>query len=129
MAGNDAAQAEIHEEIARRARLPIDHLDFEQGTRWRADQTSMTGGSTAPATVGHPSAPDHSITTRRLAIRDAVEFDPANRAFDMVDRDAMLADAARYQELDRRQQIELHHALTVVLWLGVCRPDQMSVRG
>ena len=36
----------------------------------------------------------------------------------------MLADANRYSELDRRQRIELHHALTVVLWLGLARPDR-----
>ena len=41
----------------------------------------------------------------------------------------MLADADRYGELDRRQQIELYHALTVVLWLGLARPGAETVTG
>lgn len=64
---------------------------------------------------------------RQRAIRDAVEFDRANPAFEMVDREALLRDADCYADLDRRQQIELHHALTVVLWLGMCRPDRDDV--
>jgi hypothetical protein len=47
----------------------------------------------------------------------------------MVDRDAMLVDADRYGELDRRRRIELRDALTVVLWLGLARPDRRNGQG
>ena len=126
------ARAAFHEEIAQRAHLPLGDISFEQGTRWRSrDRTRAVTGDHPPGEADRRvqappplSARSHMDEVRIRAIREAVEFDAANPAFDMVDRNAMLADADRYGELDRRQQIELHHALTVVLWLGLARPDR-----
>jgi hypothetical protein len=130
------ARAAFHEELAQRAHLPIADVSFEQGTRWRSPNRirTPTDDSAADETDGRVQASASPSTRRNMdelrvrAIREAVEFDDANPAFDMVDRNAMLADADRYGELDRRQQIELHHALTVVLWLGLARPDREAVR-
>ena len=116
------ANASFHEELARRAGLPLANVSFEQGTRWRS-KAPANGGGVAPAAP----APTHADELRATAIRDAVEFDAANPAFELVDRDLMLADAGCYRELDRRRQIELHHALTVVLWLGLARPGGGTV--
>lgn len=116
------ANASFHEEVARRAGLPLANVSFEQGTRWRSPAPA-NGGGVAPAA----SAPTRADELRAAAIRDAVEFDAANPAFELVDRNLMLADVGRYRELDRRRQIELHHALTVVLWLGLARPDLGTV--
>jgi hypothetical protein len=123
------ARASIHEAIARRAQLPIDHLAFEQGTRWRRDERTQRTSrpAAAPPSTERALIAQELIAMRQRAIRDAVEFDRANPAFEMVDREALLRDADCYADLDRRQQIELHHALTVVLWLGMCRPDRDDV--
>jgi hypothetical protein len=131
MAGGSEARAgaAVHTEIAQRAGLPIADVSVEQGKRWR-DRTR----DNAPVATQSPGAEGPATWTRSQldgmrsqAIREAVEFDPGSRAFDMVDRDAMLADAQRYGELDRREQIELNHALTVVLWLGLARPGRGTV--
>ena len=63
---------------------------------------------------------------RKDAIQSALDFDPDSRAFDIVDPDLMRADVARYDELDRRQKIELHNALTAVLWLGLAAPGRRA---
>jgi hypothetical protein len=123
------ARAAFHEEIAQRANLPIADVPFDQGTSWRVRTAARKHRAPNEADLRlHAATPSWTRSQlddmRARAIREAVEFDAANPAFDMVDRDAMLADADRYGELDRRQQIELHHALTVVLWLGLARPDR-----
>ena len=92
-------------------------------TRDNARVATQSPGAEGPATWTRSQLDG----MRSQAIREAVEFDPGSRAFDMVDRDAMLADAQRYGELDRRQQIELNNALTVVLWLGLARPGRGTV--
>jgi hypothetical protein len=125
----------IHEEIRRRADLPIGQISFRQGTRWRSrDGSSAMTEHAADRPIREASAPTLRFLkrqefdeARKHAIREAVEFDRTNPAFELVDPSAMLADADRYRELDRRQQIELHQALTVVLWLGLARPDRAAV--
>jgi hypothetical protein len=116
------AGAAVHAEIARRANLPLDGVAFEQGTRWR----SLAPSPERPA-VPAQAARELMQDVRVRAIRDAVEFDGDNPAFAIVDQEAMLADADRYEALDRRQRIELSHALTVVLWLGLARPGRGAV--
>ena len=69
------------------------------------------------------------IEVRKRSIHEAIVFDAANPAFELVDRDAMVADTDDYASLDRRRQIELHQALTVVLWLGLARPGRGTVTG
>ena len=64
---------------------------------------------------------------RKRSIHEAIAFDVSNPAFELVDREAMLADTDDYASLDRRRQIELHQALTVVLWLGLARPGGETV--
>jgi asparagine synthetase B (glutamine-hydrolysing) len=119
----ERTSAVIHEEIRRRAHLPIDHISFGKGAGWRTrDQPA--------AASGVPSAPALPSNRERTdAIREAIEFEAANRAFELVDREAMLRDLDRYSELDRRAKMELHHALTVVLWLGLARPDRPNAQG
>jgi hypothetical protein len=123
--GSEArARAAFHEEIAQRARLPIADISVERGKRWRDRTRDNAPHEADPRALAAPATWTRSQLDgmRSRAIREAVEFDAGNPAFDMVDRNAMLADAHRYGELDRRQQIELNHALTVVLWLGLARP-------
>jgi hypothetical protein len=117
------ASGAFHEEVARRARLAIGDISFEQGTRWRD-----TGPVRPEERDGRDPAPrpafsrDDVIALRTRTIQEMIAFDPANPAFELVDRDAMVADTDDYASLDRRRQIELHQALTVVLWLGLARP-------
>lgn len=125
------ARAAFHAEIAHRARLPIADISVEQGKRWRDHTRGDVPQEAGPRVPEVPPTWTRSELDgmRSQAIREAVEFDSGNPAFDMVDRDALLADADRYGELDRRQQIELHHALTVVLWLGLARPGGRTATG
>jgi asparagine synthetase B (glutamine-hydrolysing) len=125
------AQGAFHEEVARRAQLSIDDISFEQGTRWR--DAGRAAEAPAQERDGRGPAPrpaftrDDVIAVRKRTIHEAIASDPANPAFELVDRDAMVADTDDYASLDRRRQIELHQALTVVLWLGLARPDRATV--
>jgi hypothetical protein len=125
------AEGALHEELARRAELAIGDISFEQGTRWR--DVKRPANVPPRAAQGRDLAPSPAFTrndvieVRKRTIREAIEFDDANPAFELVDRDLMVADTDDYASLDRRRQIELHQALTVVLWLGLARPGRGTV--
>jgi asparagine synthetase B (glutamine-hydrolysing) len=134
------AQGAFHDQIARRAQLSIEDISFEQGSRWRDTEPPAASAprpesapqavSAAGAAEGEPTPAftrTEIIEMRQRSIREAIEFDGSNPAFELVDREAMLADTDDYAALDRRHQIELHQALTVVLWLGLARPGRGTV--
>ena len=128
------ADAEVHTEIRRRAGLPIDDIEFAKGSGWDSKPGKPATPAAQPPGMARPPAQDripaptgpvrnvNRAAARRDAVLAAVDHDPANRAFEVVDKEALLADAARFPELDRRQRVELHSALTLVLWLGLAGP-------
>lgn len=130
------AEARLHEEIRRRADLPIGHISFGKGQTWTSTARRASSGSarTARLPVAQRSlhllpTPEETLRMRKDAFLDALDFDAQNRAFDLVDPDLMRADVARYEKLDRRQKIELHNALTAVLWLGLAAPGRRARGG
>ena len=129
------ADAMVHTEIRRRAALPSTTSSSPRvpaGTAsrrgWPAGaRASCTGSGTRSGSArtgcdscgGSPLRSCDPAAARRDAVFAAVDHDPANPAFEVVDKAVLLADAARFSELDRRQRVELHAALTFVLWLGL----------
>jgi hypothetical protein len=133
------AEARFHDAIQQKAALKIDAIPFVRGQTWRKrGQTWRKNGR-----PGRPSPPSGEIgqahrgstsevsgsergrpiqAARGQAIQAAIAAHPANAAFDIINREAMMNDAKQYHSLDRRAKIELHQALTVVLWLGSQQP-------
>ena len=118
------AEARFHEAIQQKAALGIDAIPFVRGQTWRKNwQPGRPSPPSAEIDQGHRgSTSEVSGSERGRPIQAAIAAHPANAAFDIVNREAMMTDAKQYHSLDRRAKIELHQALTVVLWLGSQQP-------
>ena len=109
-------------------------LDLGTSQPYRKEMSVLRGHVPTPyfcLDVAGSKAVDREdlIEVRKRTIHEAIVFDASNSAFELVDREAMLTDTDDYASLEPGRRIELHQALTVVLWLGLARPGGGTVKG
>lgn len=132
----ERASAPLHRAVSKRAELDLDDIGIRQGTSWRSTFSHQKRPARRLTRIrddamGRSSRGDirglcskKTTGSRRDVVLAAIEYDRDNPAFELLDREKLLTAAMKYGNLDRRQRIELHQALTVLLWLGLARPDR-----
>lgn len=137
LSSDQRATAPLHRAVSSRAGLSLEGIDIRRGTSWRSTFSGQKKrpnrrlASSQGDAMGRSSrsnirrlCAERVTESRRDVIVAAIEHDHNNKAFELLDREKIIDAAIKYDCLDRRQRIELHQALTVLLWLGLARPDR-----